>query len=66
MYSHPLWGDSVLVPAHVEGLPQERLKELDPFTDPDRRRDGSAPQEADCTKQGTTSKLNVRGLTSAY
>ena len=29
---HPRWGDKVLVPTRVEGLPQERLKELDPFT----------------------------------
>lgn len=29
---HPLWGDSVLVPTAVEGLSQERLQELNPFT----------------------------------
>jgi len=29
---HPLWGDKVLVPTRVEGLPEERLKQLDPFT----------------------------------
>lgn len=29
---HPFWGKKVLVPVHVEGLTQERLKELNPFT----------------------------------
>ncbi|MGZ4902456.1 MAG: phosphoenolpyruvate carboxykinase (ATP) [Halobacteriota archaeon] len=29
---HPFWGDKVLVPAHVEGLSPDRLKQLDPFT----------------------------------
>ena len=29
---HPIWGEKVLVPVSVEGLPAERLKELDPFT----------------------------------
>ena len=29
---HPIWGEKVLVPASVEGLPAGRLKELDPFT----------------------------------
>jgi phosphoenolpyruvate carboxykinase (ATP) len=29
---HPIWGEKVLVPVYVEGISQERLKELDPFT----------------------------------
>ena len=29
---HPIWGEKVLVPVKVEGLPDKRLKELDPFT----------------------------------
>ncbi|MGB9708632.1 MAG: phosphoenolpyruvate carboxykinase (ATP) [Infirmifilum sp.] len=27
---HPVWGEKVLVPAEVPGIPSERLKELDP------------------------------------
>ncbi|MGC9108461.1 MAG: phosphoenolpyruvate carboxykinase (ATP), partial [Infirmifilum sp.] len=27
---HPVWGEKVLVPAEVPGIPYERLKELDP------------------------------------
>lgn len=29
---HPIWGKKVLVPVEVEGLSEERLKELNPFT----------------------------------
>ena len=29
---HPFWGEKVLVPIKVEGLPDQRLKELNPFT----------------------------------
>lgn len=29
---HPIWGEKVLYPVDVPGLPKERLKELDPFT----------------------------------
>jgi len=29
---HPVWGNRVLVPVKVEGLPDQRLKELNPFT----------------------------------
>jgi phosphoenolpyruvate carboxykinase (ATP) len=29
---HPIWGERVLVPIEVEGLPKERLEELNPFT----------------------------------
>ncbi len=29
---HPIWGDKVLVPVRVPGLPDRRLRELDPFT----------------------------------
>jgi phosphoenolpyruvate carboxykinase (ATP) len=29
---HPIWGEKVLVPDEVEGLPKSRLAELDPFT----------------------------------
>jgi phosphoenolpyruvate carboxykinase (ATP) len=29
---HPIWGKKVLVPAEVEGIPQARIKQLDPFT----------------------------------
>ncbi len=29
---HPVWGDKALVPVSVEGLKDERLKELNPFT----------------------------------
>ncbi|HDN82940.1 MAG TPA: phosphoenolpyruvate carboxykinase (ATP), partial [Candidatus Altiarchaeales archaeon] len=29
---HPIWGEKVLVPVEVPGIPKERLKELDPFT----------------------------------
>ncbi len=29
---HPVWGEKVLVPAEVPGIPQERLKQLDPTT----------------------------------
>jgi len=29
---HPIWGNKVLVPIEVPGLPKERLKALDPFT----------------------------------
>lgn len=28
---HPIWADKVLVPVEVEGLPRERLEELNPF-----------------------------------
>lgn len=29
---HPIWGEKVLVPVEMEGLPEERLKELNPYT----------------------------------
>jgi phosphoenolpyruvate carboxykinase (ATP) len=29
---HPIWGEKVLVPVKVEGITDERLKELNPFT----------------------------------
>ncbi|RKY00031.1 phosphoenolpyruvate carboxykinase, partial [Candidatus Poribacteria bacterium] len=29
---HPIWGEKVLVPVEVPGIPKERLKELNPFT----------------------------------
>jgi len=29
---HPIWGEKVLVPVKVEGIPDKRLKELNPFT----------------------------------
>ncbi|MEM2902347.1 MAG: phosphoenolpyruvate carboxykinase (ATP) [Candidatus Bathyarchaeia archaeon] len=29
---HPIWGEKVLTPVKVEGIPDERLKELNPFT----------------------------------
>ena len=29
---HPIWGDKVLVPVRVEGIAEERLKELTPLT----------------------------------
>jgi phosphoenolpyruvate carboxykinase (ATP) len=29
---HPLWGDRVLIPVEVPGIPNERLRELDPLT----------------------------------
>jgi len=29
---HPIWGEKVLVPVQVPGLPDERLRELNPFT----------------------------------
>ena len=29
---HPIWGEKVLCPVDIPGLPKERLKELDPFT----------------------------------
>ena len=28
---HPIWGEKVLVPVEVEGIPKKRLEELDPF-----------------------------------
>lgn len=28
---HPIWGEKVLIPVKVEGIPEERLKELNPF-----------------------------------
>lgn len=28
---HPIWGEKVLVPVEVEGIPESRLKEFDPF-----------------------------------
>ncbi|HIE04864.1 MAG TPA: hypothetical protein EYP61_08905 [Candidatus Latescibacteria bacterium] len=29
---HPIWGEKVLVPVKVEGIPEERLRQLNPFT----------------------------------
>ena len=29
---HPIWGKKVFVPAEVEGIPRERIRQLDPFT----------------------------------
>jgi phosphoenolpyruvate carboxykinase (ATP) len=29
---HPVWGEKVLIPAELPGIPQERLKELEPTT----------------------------------
>jgi phosphoenolpyruvate carboxykinase (ATP) len=29
---HPIWGEKVLAPVKVEGMTEERLKQLDPFT----------------------------------
>ncbi len=29
---HPVWGEKALIPAEVPGMPQERLKKLDPTT----------------------------------
>ncbi|RLI25266.1 phosphoenolpyruvate carboxykinase, partial [Candidatus Bathyarchaeota archaeon] len=29
---HPIWGEKVLVPVQVEGIPERRLRELNPLT----------------------------------